>query len=956
MPLDDKTLETLGGTLGALVKARLGPIQSAIGDLVVRMGALEKSVSDQVLSDVQELRGTLESDLRELNARITDAMRQEAAETRISDLTRARELEGDARNLIDQMRERLSAIRDGKDSDPEEVIAEVLKRLPAPPPSPEPHEIVAMVLERLPKPEALAAAAAELVPTPEAPPPPDVPAVPTITEILAALPRPKEFDEEAFLTRILSSLPAADDLALAAAKLVAPPPPPPTAEEIAALVPRPADPDQDQIIARLAERLPDTAALAEAAAKLIPAPKEPPSAAEVAALVPVPAAPDEDALVERVSNRLPTPEALAEAAAKLIPAPKDPPSAAEVAALVPVPAAPDEDALVERVGLRMPTAEVLAEAAAKLIPAPKEPPSAAEVAALVPVPAAPDEDALVERVGLRMPTAEVLAEAAAKLIPAPEIDKAFITAELERLAPSLEEVSRRVVELVELPEYEPTAEQQAEIARLAAEQLQSRTLSAEEIHSAISEVAEALSVKLRVDPDELVRGVLAQLPSPEDIASKVDPSGAVQAAVEAAVTPLAGEARAAAAAATAAVDKAVERMLSEVQAAKDALPTAEQIEAMIPEPVKGDKGEPGPRGEIAEVREWEPETVAWPGQLWLHRNALYQVSAEDPVATAPGDAPGWRRIIAAPNEFRMLGRWEPEAEYRTGNAVCRDRSLWIAVEDNPGPCPGDGWRLAAQGQKAQEPLAPFDPVDAKFEPGKKWTIQIVYERKNRARKNERMVQEIDISPLRDAIGIANEKNLQALHEQIPGIVQRIISDIEADVESRGVPVTAYRGHWSEKESYQKGDLTRVGHSLWICTKNGERGNPALVGSNWLMMASLESGGGDVFGGQPVASPFNVVPQATLIPPAGACDRRHLLRLRHQHALCLGRRGRPVEQSSAIRGDRCRRCCAACCDRRPCRQDALPSQHRGILRCTTVEHGNPPAAAAAAYHGCVGDCP
>ena len=861
-------------------RRRLGPVQSAIGDLVVRMGALEKSVSDQVLSDVQELRGTLESDLRELNARITDAMRQEAAETRISDLTRARELEGDARNLIDQMRERLSAIRDGKDADPEEVIAEVLKRLPAPPPSPEPHEIVAMVLERLPKPEALAAAAAELVPTPEAPPPPEVPAVPTITEILAALPRPKEFDEEAFLTRILSSLPAADDLALAAAKLVAPPPPPPTAEEIAALVPRPADPDQDQIIARLAERLPDTAALAEAAAKLIPAPKEPPSAAEVAALVPVPAAPDEDALVERVSNRLPTPEALAEAAAKLI-------------------------------------------------PAPKEPPSAAEVAALVPVPAAPDEDALVERVGLRMPTAEVLAEAAAKLIPAPEIDKAFITAELERLAPSLEEVSRRVVELVELPEYEPTAEQQAEIARLAAEQLQSRTLSAEEIHSAISEVAEALSVKLRVDPDELVRGVLAQLPSPEDIASKVDPSGAVQAAVEAAVTPLAGEARAAAAAATAAVDKAVERMLSEVQAAKDALPTAEQIEAMIPEPVKG---EPGPRGEIAEVREWEPETVAWPGQLWLHRNALYQVSAEDPVATAPGDAPGWRRIIAAPNEFRMLGRWEPEAEYRTGNAVCRDRSLWIAVEDNPGPCPGDGWRLAAQGQKAQEPLAPFDPVDAKFEPGKKWTIQIVYERKNRARKNERMVQEIDISPLRDAIGIANEKNLQALHEQIPGIVQRIISDIEADVESRGVPVTAYRGHWSEKESLPEGrSHPRRPQPLDLHEERRARQPRA----GWLEL--VDDGVAGVRRRRRVRRPAGCI---TLQRGASGyadstrrrCDGRHLLRLRHQHALRVGRRGRPVEQSSAIRGDRCRRCCAACCDRRPCRQDALPSQHRGILRC------------------------
>jgi hypothetical protein len=41
------------------------------------------------------------------------------------------------------------------------------------------------------------------------------------------------------------------------------------------------------------------------------------------------------------------------------------------------------------------------------------------------------------------------------------------------------------------------------------------------------------------------------------------------------------------------------------------------------------------------------------------------------------------------------GAYDKGNEYRACDVVMLDGSSFIAVEDRPGPCPGDGWRLLA---------------------------------------------------------------------------------------------------------------------------------------------------------------------------------------------------------------------------------------------------------------------
>lgn len=93
----------------------------------------------------------------------------------------------------------------------------------------------------------------------------------------------------------------------------------------------------------------------------------------------------------------------------------------------------------------------------------------------------------------------------------------------------------------------------------------------------------------------------------------------------------------------------------------------------------GEPGAPGERGERGEA-----------GERGL-----------DGAAGAPGSA-GER---GAPGEpaypGRACGAWDAAAEYRAMDVVAWNGSEWRAVKDDPGPLPGDGWRLGAKGSRGK---------------------------------------------------------------------------------------------------------------------------------------------------------------------------------------------------------------------------------------------------------------
>ena len=69
------------------------------------------------------------------------------------------------------------------------------------------------------------------------------------------------------------------------------------------------------------------------------------------------------------------------------------------------------------------------------------------------------------------------------------------------------------------------------------------------------------------------------------------------------------------------------------------------------------------------------------------------------------------RQESRPIPGRACGAWDAAASYRAITSVAHNGSEWRAVKDDPGPLPGDGWRLGAKGSRGKpgEPGKPGKP-------------------------------------------------------------------------------------------------------------------------------------------------------------------------------------------------------------------------------------------------------
>lgn len=122
----------------------------------------------------------------------------------------------------------------------------------------------------------------------------------------------------------------------------------------------------------------------------------------------------------------------------------------------------------------------------------------------------------------------------------------------------------------------------------------------------------------------------------------------------------------------------------------------------------GERGAEGPPGKLGIVREWtrgvhyEGDCVTCGGSLWQ-------------AAKDTGEMPGhedWLLLASKGQDGASpdpRGLYDPEGQYARLSIVSLDGGAFIATRDNPGPCPGDGWRLLVARGKSGKPGEKGDP-------------------------------------------------------------------------------------------------------------------------------------------------------------------------------------------------------------------------------------------------------
>lgn len=106
------------------------------------------------------------------------------------------------------------------------------------------------------------------------------------------------------------------------------------------------------------------------------------------------------------------------------------------------------------------------------------------------------------------------------------------------------------------------------------------------------------------------------------------------------------------------------------------------------------RGEPGAPGKLPVAKEWTAR-VHYEGDVVTHAGATYQ-ALRDTGGAPPGE--DWQALAAKGADARpfiVRGTFDPQGEYEANDVVACNKSSFIALKNNPGACPGDGWQLLA---------------------------------------------------------------------------------------------------------------------------------------------------------------------------------------------------------------------------------------------------------------------
>lgn len=102
-------------------------------------------------------------------------------------------------------------------------------------------------------------------------------------------------------------------------------------------------------------------------------------------------------------------------------------------------------------------------------------------------------------------------------------------------------------------------------------------------------------------------------------------------------------------------------------------------------------------GVFPQVRAWT-DGVHYAGDLRSHDGALWQARRDTGKAPPHED---WSQLVAKGDRgepgrsFTPRGTHDEGARYEMLDVAIRDGSAFVALRDDPGPCPGDGWQVIA---------------------------------------------------------------------------------------------------------------------------------------------------------------------------------------------------------------------------------------------------------------------
>ena len=107
----------------------------------------------------------------------------------------------------------------------------------------------------------------------------------------------------------------------------------------------------------------------------------------------------------------------------------------------------------------------------------------------------------------------------------------------------------------------------------------------------------------------------------------------------------------------------------------------------------GPQGPAGPVGVLPAVAAFEPDRVYYRGDAVTHKGSTFQARKDTGQAPPHAD---WISLASRGVDGatpRARGTFNPDAVYAALDIVASDGASFIALRDNPGVLPGEGWQL-----------------------------------------------------------------------------------------------------------------------------------------------------------------------------------------------------------------------------------------------------------------------
>ena len=94
------------------------------------------------------------------------------------------------------------------------------------------------------------------------------------------------------------------------------------------------------------------------------------------------------------------------------------------------------------------------------------------------------------------------------------------------------------------------------------------------------------------------------------------------------------------------------------------------------------------------AKAWE-DRVHYAGEVVVHDGQTWQAAKDTGRAPGGDDWTCLARSGADARGFVVCGTFAEDVDYSANDIVMRDGSSFVALRNNPGECPGEGWQLWA---------------------------------------------------------------------------------------------------------------------------------------------------------------------------------------------------------------------------------------------------------------------